>query len=78
MKRMSVNYIVSALNEAYQVLNEQPIEIDWFATANLNQCERNGSLNESVSVRGVRFRVHVAFFGHHLLHLDALLTNLIR
>ena len=29
-------YTVSALNEAYQVLNEQLIEIDWLATAHLN------------------------------------------
>ena len=30
----SVKYIVSALNEAYQMLNEQPIEIGVLATVN--------------------------------------------
>ena len=44
-----MQYTVSALIEAYQMSNKLPLEIDYLAAANLNQCERNGSLNESVS-----------------------------
>ena len=42
------------------------------------QCERNGSLNERVSERRIRFCAQVAFFGQRLLHLKASLVILIR